>query len=540
MKKLLALVLSVIMAASLAVPAFASPGLSPEEAASIGIIGGQDGPTAIIVSGPLGGFDPEDVDWGSLEERLNNWRDEIKKEMGGVPGQVGVMVDGKYVKFPDTVPEMNGGTTMVPVRALMEALGGEVEFAGGRVVCKTDEIRLTFTLGSAEALVEYPGGELMSDGQIFPLGSAPYLKGGRAYVPLRFLAEALGYEVGWDGEFETAILLDRAALAADIDKDFTILNKVQANRLPELKEGQSLQTEAKGKVSVTVFDTLNGSKTYSADLSAKQLMNEEAASGSMSVGLPEALLDLLKEQAGMDEEADEAVQLVVDLLKDLEYILDADGKMFFHSDALDRLADEENVWLGVDISEALAEMGQAGLVVSLADANEITIGSTLARMMPCESVSEWGSVMEMVDMLDSLYGDGKFTTSGGVSTLTIGVDDLFDLYKDMGLDEEDIAEAKAAFKEYKITMKVDSKGGAVMTCAMETNPQSGVPGMKIAMDVTQSGGNVSMTMSYHIANMGEMKLTLTQTQKTTSGKPMTQPPKGATILDTDAPELLNP
>ena len=149
--------------------------------------------------------------------------------------------------------------------------------------------------------------------------------------------------------------------------------------------------------------------------------------------------------------------------------------------------------------------------------------------------------MKMVELMGSLFGDDKFTTSGGTSTLTIGVDDLFDLYKDMGLSEDDIAEAKSAFKEYKIVMKVDSKGGAVMTCAMETNPQSGVPGMKITMDVKQAAGNVTMSMNCHIANLGEMKLEATQTQKATSGKPLTEPPEGATLVDMDnGAELLVP
>ena len=590
MKKLLALLLSVMMAASLAVPAFAdgpggpapadgdagyfvngepvpvyTPGeaipisaildsLTPEEA--LGIIGGADGPTSILTSGPLGSFDwddigelpdPDSADWAELGKELQQMRDENKKALGGVPGQVGVMVDGVYVKFPDAAPEVTGGRTMVPVRALVETLGGEVEYQAG---AEGDTIRFVidgyvyeFAIGSTTVKVSPTADDDKDTPQPddIQMDCAPYIKGGRTYVPIRFISEALGYEVGWDAYYETAILLDREALADKIDEKFTILNKVQANRLPELTEGQSLQAEAKGKVSVTVFDTLNGNKTYSADLAAKQLMNDEAASGSMSVDMSGAFLDMLMEQTGMDEEAGEAVQLVVDLLKDLEYILGADGKMFFHADALDRLADKGNVWLGVDVSEALAEMGQAGLVVSLADASELTIGSTLVQMMPCESVSEWSSVMEMADLLDSLYGDDKFTTSGGVSTLTIGVDDLFDLYKDMGLSEDDIAEAKAVFKEYEITMKVDAKGGADVVVKMETAAQAGVPAIKLDMSAQQSAEKVTMTVSGHIANLGEMKLEATQTQKATSDKPMSEPPAGSTIVDVDnGAELLEP
>ena len=61
--------------------------------------------------------------------------DAIKTALGGVPGQIGVMVNGEYVKFPDAVPEVTGGRTMVPVRAIVEALGGggNSATAGGRI-----------------------------------------------------------------------------------------------------------------------------------------------------------------------------------------------------------------------------------------------------------------------------------------------------------------------------------------------------------------------------------------------------------------------
>ena len=144
-------------------------------------------------------------------------------------------------------------------------------------------------------------------------------------------------------------------------------------------------------------------------------------------------------------------------------------------------------------------------------------------------------------MLAGICGDDKFTTSGGASTLTIDLDSLMGLYEDMGLDADDIETAKSAFKEYKITMKVDSKGATDMTCVMETAAQAGVPGMKITMDVTQANGNVTMNMNFHIANLGEIKLEATQTQKATTDKPLSEPPEGSTIVDADSgAELLNP
>lgn len=162
MKKLTAVLVSLTLALSLAAPAFAAPApdtvpvdgaytvdgeavpvyqpgdaipisaildsLSPEE--TLGIIGGADGPTSIITSGPIGSIDWEDfanLPDDDLAQLLQQRRDENKKALGGVPGQVGVMVDGKYVQFPDAAPEVVDGATMAPVRALVEAMGGEVQ-----------------------------------------------------------------------------------------------------------------------------------------------------------------------------------------------------------------------------------------------------------------------------------------------------------------------------------------------------------------------------------------------------------------------------
>ena len=40
---------------------------------------------------------------------------------------------------------------------------------------------------------------------------------------------------------------------------------------------------------------------------------------------------------------------------------------------------------------------------------------------------------------------------------------------------------------------------------------------------------------FHIANMGEMKVELTQTQKAVRGRPMTEPPEGSTVVDSVEP-----
>lgn len=573
MKKLLAFLLSAAMALTLAIPAMAAP----EDA--VPISGAPDGDfswytaeQAYLDAHPgleeqlranaydffarefAGSMSPEEymayfemteeefldemVLWqvyALLEaEEERSWADAIKTALGGVPGQIGVMVNGEYVKFPDAVPEVTGGRTMVPVRAIVEALDGEADMAGGKVTCKANDTSLTFTPGSSEVLVEYTGGELPGDGQIFPMDCAPYIKGGRTYVPVRFLGEILGYEVGWDGQFQTAVLLDRDELAARYDEHFTIMNRVQANRGLTMEEGKNYKADVKGNLTVTAFDTLNGNQTYKADLSASQILNSEAANAKLSLKLSDNLRTMLKDSTSNDPEVHERLDLVLDALEDLELIVTEKGLGWLHAAALDEAAGEKNVWLGLDLG---AEWGE----LAFAQTGDATMGSVLAAMIDVDSVESLPTtVSPAAQLLYELYGDDKFTTSGGVSTRTIGLDDLFAVYKSMGMDftEEDIAEAKAAIQEFSITMKVDSKGGVTMACAMQTAALDGMPGLKLTMDVKQDSGNAAISMTLHIANVGEGRLTLAQTWSTTSEKPQDQPPEGAIVVD--PAELFNP
>ena len=594
MKKLSAILLAMIMAMSLAIPAFAaepdSP--SPEDVIPIsaildgdfGVIGGADGPTDIVVEFPAADeylaahpgleeqlranaydyFAEEYGGYWTAEEYMETWEmteeefldemvqeqlypllldvfyqqqcDAVKEALGGVPGQIGVMVNGQYIQFPDAAPEVTNGRTMTPVRALVETLGGEAEMVDGKVICKTDEVSLTFTPGSNEVLVEYPGGELPGDAQVFPMNCAPYIKGGRTYVPVRFIGEALGYEVGWDGDFQTAILLDREALAARIDEDFTILNRVQAARSLTMEEGKNYRADLKGSVTVTAFDTLHGDKTYKADLTGKTLMNTQAADGAYSVSIPDNTVDALLEQLiggeGPEYEEDAAIlRSVITGLKDIEFIMNRDGLVWVHAPILDGLAGEDNVWCGYDLG---AELAQA----VFGETQAATVGAVLASGISADSVVSWNAAAGMTaQMLYDLYGDHKFTTSGGVSTLTIGLDELAALYESIGMGYAG-SELEDTFKEYNITMKVDSSGGVVTTVVMETAPQYGTPAMRVTMDGAQNSKGVSMTMEYHVANVAKVNLTLTTTQQTTSEAPRTEPPQGSTVVDAAQP--LNP
>ena len=117
---------------------------------------------------------------------------------------IGVFVDGQNVRFEqfDNVrPENQNGRIFVPVRAVVEALKAEVTYnaADRTVVIKKDNTTVTMTIGSDIAYV---------NGTETKLDNAVYTYDDRTMVPLRFISEALDFNVNWENDTQTVIIND--------------------------------------------------------------------------------------------------------------------------------------------------------------------------------------------------------------------------------------------------------------------------------------------------------------------------------------------
>jgi len=105
---------------------------------------------------------------------------------------VRVILDGELMAF-DVPPQIINNRTMVPLRAIFEALGAEVDWdSGTRTVTGTKgDTVIVLVIGSTAPTV---------NGQVVTIDQPGVIVGGRTLVPLRFVAESLGVTVDWDGE----------------------------------------------------------------------------------------------------------------------------------------------------------------------------------------------------------------------------------------------------------------------------------------------------------------------------------------------------
>lgn len=103
-------------------------------------------------------------------------------------------VNGRELYLPQ-VPILRDNRVLVPMRAYLEALGAEVGWhPPDLVTARMGDHTVSLRIGAHSAQV---------DGRTVPLDVPAQIIADRTYVPLRFLSEGLGAEVGYDGATRT-------------------------------------------------------------------------------------------------------------------------------------------------------------------------------------------------------------------------------------------------------------------------------------------------------------------------------------------------
>lgn len=93
----------------------------------------------------------------------------------------------------ESSPIIADGRTLVPLRFVSEAFGANVDYDEGSVTVRTEGCTVSMTIGSVQYTV---------NGDPRTMETAPVLINGVTLVPVRFIAEALGMTVQWNGDIQ--------------------------------------------------------------------------------------------------------------------------------------------------------------------------------------------------------------------------------------------------------------------------------------------------------------------------------------------------
>lgn len=117
---------------------------------------------------------------------------------------VEVSVDGKSVSFSDqaAIFDNNKDQVLIPLRAICEALGAQVEWDAG-----AQKALVTFMNKKVEITINSNRGTL--NGKEFALSADTVIMNGRTMVPLDFMQKALGSKATWNADTKSVTILDR-------------------------------------------------------------------------------------------------------------------------------------------------------------------------------------------------------------------------------------------------------------------------------------------------------------------------------------------
>ena len=104
-------------------------------------------------------------------------------------GPVSVTVNGQPTNLQPP-PTERAGRVFVPLRGVFEQLGATVVYANGTINATGRGHNVSLRIGSQQATV---------DGQPQTVDVAPFIIGASTFVPLRFVSQALGASVNYDG-----------------------------------------------------------------------------------------------------------------------------------------------------------------------------------------------------------------------------------------------------------------------------------------------------------------------------------------------------
>lgn len=177
------------------------------------------------------------------------------------PRAVPVTVDGALLKSDG---RLDSGVTSVPLRALLDALGGWTvswNRSAGRAEAENGDVFITAVPGEASITV---GGVRHETAQ------SVLLLSGRTYVPLRTLCEALGYGVSWDAAMGGAAVASASSAAVSYSEEdlYWLSRIISAESRGESLRGQIAvgnvvlnrvaSSEFPNTIRGVIFDTTDG------------------------------------------------------------------------------------------------------------------------------------------------------------------------------------------------------------------------------------------------------------------------------------------
>lgn len=146
-------------------------------------------------------------------------KEKVKEKKNNNDNSVPVFIKDKEVKF-DVPPVIKYGRTLIPVRAITNALGADVEWDAETKTVTVSKAVYDSVYGVSTTVVtlKLDSDIILVNGKEAKIDVPAQLVNNRTMVPIRFIAQALNQEVEYDAETGAVIIEDEEDEDADVDK----------------------------------------------------------------------------------------------------------------------------------------------------------------------------------------------------------------------------------------------------------------------------------------------------------------------------------
>lgn len=475
------------------------------------------------------------------QEARSRWIGDVREYLGAPRSGLAVMLNDKYVSFTDAQPEISDGRTMIPIRALMETMGAEVSYdsddKGSLVTVLIDGTQFKFNIGSSTLYVTRDGVS-----KTLEMDCSTYIKSDRTYVPIRFFSEALGYDVMWDDNFETAVILDKSSIITQLNMDFTLFNRLLAAVSGDKGSGDGMRkTVADFTAAITQFSTLDGDTQTQISGNVTVISDGLTQQISMKLDFSRIIeLFLAQFDQSMPPELMEKLSGLNHISADLILNLD-EGVMYLHYPELMKLMGVEpaDAWIMAEISpDNLPELPfeTPELLTSFGDAASMgeyiyfsMTGSTGDFSVPCYFPALlYNDIVSAGAKLKRVCGDSTFSTLGGTANWQMDRD----TYEMLNYGELPASELDYDYKELNISISISDFSGIECKFALRPNTSYSAD-YRISGSLSMLGQHAQINLELHTNNVMKLNLSISANTSESSQPPATKPPEGSTVLTPD-------
>ncbi|MGN0148905.1 MAG: stalk domain-containing protein [Clostridia bacterium] len=408
---------------------------------------------------------------------------------------VNIIYNGQLLTYTDAVPENINDRIMLPFRAVLESMGAEVDYddSSRLVTASRNDTTIKFTLEDDTIYVTKDG-----QNSEIKLDVPMTIKNDRTLVPVRFISNALGMQVGWDGNCQTVFVVDADSYIDTLTKD--------APNLMTLTEKNT------ASYNTSLLDLL-------FNINAKNPSDSETTNMSVGLKLNSQTADKISSLSGTVNADLSGSGISVAPAKDavLDIIL-SDGKLYFKTDLVKQLFDNTNStnpkiqlianaisseqWFCIDVNtlidtafkdfpENIKNIYKQLFSGDLTGLNNSSFPELINKMLVCDGDATLQSAIQTDVMMDTYKVMDKYITVTDNSVeIKLDNDFLREVLTISGVPEETIPQILDMLSLNMIVSENYTENEADSQMAMELSVNSEGYIFNISLDMTQLSKNV--------------------------------------------------